>query len=108
MNDFVQQIPIFSANNSIERGDVPMSLDKINMLEDRVSEVLEYIKVLQKEKNVLEHQIQEKDAVVKDLQYQIEEYRKTEEELNRIKDERVEVRSRVERIIDTLKGIGSE
>lgn len=85
-----------------------MSLDKINMLENRVSEVLEYIKVLQKEKVELEHKVEEKDTAVKELQQQIEAYKRIEDEFNRVKDERVEVRSRVEKIIDTLKGIGSE
>lgn len=108
MSYFAQQIPIFAANNSIERGDAPMSLDKINMLENRVSEVLEYIKVLQKEKAELEQKIDEKDIAVKELQQQIEGYKSIEDEFNRVKDERVEVRSRVEKIIDTLKGIGSE
>jgi seryl-tRNA synthetase len=108
MSYFAKQIPIFSANNSIERGDAPMSLDKISMLENRVSEVLEYIKVLQKEKVELEHKIEEKDTAVKELQQQIEGYKKIEDEFSRVKDERVEVRSRVEKIIDTLKGIGSE
>lgn len=85
-----------------------MSLEKIKMLEDRISEVLEYIKTLQKERAELEQKLTEKDAAIKEVQRQIEDQKKMEEEYGRMKDERVEVRSRVEKILDTLKEIGGE
>jgi len=83
-----------------------MSLEKIKVLEDRVSEVLEYIKVLQRERMELEKKLMEKDAAVKEIQHQMEAQKRTEDECNRMKEERTEVRSRVETILDTLKGIG--
>ncbi|MBI5038385.1 MAG: hypothetical protein HZC13_01235 [Nitrospirae bacterium] len=88
----------------VERGS--MSLEKIKVLEDRVSEVLEYIKVLQRERMELEKKLMEKDAAVKEIQHQMEAQKRTEDECNRMKEERTEVRSRVETILDTLKGIG--
>ncbi len=84
-----------------------MSLEKIKMLEDRVSEVLGYNKVLQKERAELEQKLQEKEAALKEVQQQVETYRKIEDEYNRMKEERGEVRSRVEKILDELKGIGA-
>ncbi len=83
-----------------------MSLEKIKMLEDRVSEILEYIKVLQKERAELEQKLMEKEMAFKEARQQIEAQKRMEDEYSRIKDERVEVRSRVEKILDTLKGIG--
>ncbi|MBI5097385.1 MAG: cell division protein ZapB [Nitrospirae bacterium] len=83
-----------------------MTLEKIKVLEDRVSEVLEYIKVLQRERMELERKLMEKDAAVKEIQHQMEAQKRTEDECNRMKEERTEVRSRVETILDTLKGIG--
>lgn len=83
-----------------------MSLEKIKILEDRVSEVLGYIKVLQKERVELEQMLKEKEASLKELQQLFESHKKIEDEYGKMKDERVEVRSRVEKILDTLKGIG--
>ncbi len=83
-----------------------MSLDKIKMLEDRVSEVLDYIKVLQRERMELEKSLMEKDAALKEIQHQMETQKRAEDECIRMKEERTEVRSRVEKILDTLKGIG--
>ena len=83
-----------------------MSLEKIKMLEDRVSEVLDYIKVLQRERMELEKSLMEKDAALKEIQHQMETQKRAEDECIRMKEERTEVRSRVEKILDTLKGIG--
>jgi len=84
-----------------------MSLEKIKMLEDRVSEVLDYIKVLQRERMELEKSLMEKDAALKEIQHQMETQKRAEDECIRMKEERTEVRSRVEKILDTLKGIGA-
>lgn len=83
-----------------------MSLEKIKMLEDRVSEVLDYIKVLQRERMELEKSLMEKDAALKEIQHQMETQKRAEDECIRMKEERTEVRSRVEKILDTLRGIG--
>lgn len=83
-----------------------MSIDKIKVLEDRVTQVMEYIKKLQTERIGLEKSLQEKDTVIKDLEQQIASYKKVEDEFSRMKDERGEVRSRIEKILDSLKGVG--
>ncbi|MCC7201458.1 MAG: cell division protein ZapB [Nitrospirae bacterium] len=83
-----------------------MSIDKIKVLEDRVTQVMEYIKRLQTEKIELEKRLQEKDSINKDLQQKVDSYKKTEEEFNRMKDERGEVRTRIEKLLDSLKGVG--
>ncbi|HBI23331.1 MAG: hypothetical protein A2Y48_06320 [Nitrospirae bacterium RIFCSPLOW2_12_42_9] len=84
-----------------------MSLEKIKMLEERVSEVLGYIKILQKEKMDLEKRLQDKENELKGVQQQIEVHKKIEDDYTRMKDERGEIRSRVEKILDELKGIGA-
>lgn len=83
-----------------------MSIDKIKVLEDRVTQVMEYIKKLQTERIGLEKSLQEKDTMIKDLEQQIASYKKVEDEFSRMKDERGEVRSRIEKILDSLKGVG--
>jgi len=98
---------VVPAVNISRRGEVAMSLEKIKMLEERVSEVLGYIKVLQKERADLEQKLLEKEAALKELQQQVETYRKIEDEYNRMKEERGEVRSRIEKLLDELKGIGT-
>ncbi len=83
-----------------------MSIDKIKVLEDRVTQVMEYIKKLQTERIGLEKSLQEKDTMIKDLEQQVASYKKVEDEFSRMKDERGEVRSRIEKILDSLKGVG--
>ena len=83
-----------------------MSIDKIKVLEDRVTQVMEYIKKLQTERIGFEKGLQEKDTMIKDLEQQVASYKKVEDEFSRMKDERGEVRSRIEKILDSLKGVG--
>ena len=83
-----------------------MSIDKIKVLEDRVTQVMEYIKKLQTERIGLEKGLQENDTMIKDLEQQVASYKKVEDEFSRMKDERGEVRSRIEKILDSLKGVG--
>jgi len=44
--------------------------------------------------------------MIKDLEQQVASYKKVEDEFSRMKDERGEVRSRIEKILDSLKGVG--
>ena len=83
-----------------------MSIDKIQVLEDRVTQVMEYIKKLQTEKVDLEKGLQEKETMIKDLEQQVASYKNVEDEFGRMKDERGEVRTRIEKILDSLKGVG--
>ena len=83
-----------------------MSIDKIKVLEDRVTEVMEYIKNLQKDRVEFEQKLQEKDIMIKSLEQEIASVKKVEDECNKMKDERGEVRSRIEKILDSLKGVG--
>lgn len=83
-----------------------MSIDKIKVLEDRVTQVMEYIKKLQTDKIELEKGLQEKETMINDLEQQVASYKKVEDEFGRMKDERGEVRSRIEKILDSLKGVG--
>ncbi len=83
-----------------------MSIDKIKVLEDRVTQVMEYIKKLQTEKIELEKNLQEKQTMINNLEQQVSSYQKVEDEVSRMKDERGEVRSRIEKILDSLKGVG--
>ena len=83
-----------------------MSIDKIKVLEDRVTQVMEYIKKLQTERIELEKGLQEKETMIKDIEQQVASYKKVEDEFGRMKDERGEVRTRIEKILDSLKGVG--
>lgn len=83
-----------------------MSIDKIKVLEDRVTEVMEYIKKLQKDRVEFEQKLQEKDIMIKSLEQEIASVKKVEDEYNKMKDERGDVRSRIEKILDSLKGVG--
>ena len=83
-----------------------MSIDKIQVLEDRVTQVMEYIKKLQKDRVEFEQKLQEKDIMIKSLEQEIASVKKVEDECNKMKDERGEVRSRIEKILDSLKGVG--
>jgi len=83
-----------------------MSIDKIKVLEDRVTQVMEYIKKLQTERVDLEKGLQEKETMIKDLEQQVASYKNVEDEFGRMKDERGEVRTRIEKILDSLKGVG--
>ena len=83
-----------------------MSIDKIKVLEDRVTQVMEYIKKLQTEKVDLEKGLQEKETMIQDLEQQVATYKNVEDEFGRMKDERGEVRTRIEKILDSLKGVG--
>ncbi len=83
-----------------------MSIDKIKVLEDRVTEVMEYIKKLQKDRVEFEQKLQEKDIMIKSLEQEIASVKKVEDECNKMKDERSDVRSRIEKILDSLKGVG--
>ena len=88
------------------KGKDVMSIDKIKVLEDRVTQVMEYIKKLQAEKIEIEKGLQEKETMINDLEQQVESYKKVEDEFGRMKDERGEVRTRIEKILDSLKGVG--
>jgi len=83
-----------------------MSIDKIKVLEDRVTQVMEDIKKLQTERVDLEKGLQEKETMIKDLEQQVASYKNVEDEFGRMKDERGEVRTRIEKILDSLKGVG--
>ncbi|MCC6544949.1 MAG: cell division protein ZapB [Nitrospirae bacterium] len=83
-----------------------MSIDKIKVLEDRVTQVMEYIMKLQAERIELEKGLQEKETIIKDLEEQVASYKKVEDDFSKMKDERGEVRSRIEKILDSLKGVG--
>ena len=82
-----------------------MSLEKIKLLENRLFEILEYIKVLQKDRKELEQKLSEKENELKEAELKIDAGKKMETEYSRIHDERGEVRTRIEKILDTLKGI---
>ena len=67
---------------------------------------MEYIKKLQKDRVEFEQKLQEKDIMIKSLEQEIASVKKVEDECNKMKDERGEVRSRIEKILDSLKGVG--
>jgi len=85
-----------------------MAIEKLKMLEGRISEVMEYVRKLKEEKTQLQNELMEKESTLNKVREELEAAREKEEELNRIKEERMEIRDRVEKILEGLREIGND
>lgn len=75
-----------------------MSLDKIEALEERISRVVNLVGGLKKEKSRLEDEV----AL---LQGELASQKALEEELSRLREEKEEVRARLENILKGIEGL---
>ena len=75
-----------------------MSLDKIEALEERITRVVELVGGLKKEKSRLEDEITT-------LQTELSAKKAMEEELSRLREEKEEVRARLENILKGIEGL---
>jgi predicted nuclease with TOPRIM domain len=75
-----------------------MSLEKIDALEQRISKIIELVKELKEEKNMLEEEVARLGSV-------LDEKKAVEEEAALLRKERDQVRERLENIIQGIEGL---
>ena len=75
-----------------------MSLEKIDALEQRISKIIDLVKELKEEKNMLEGEVAR-------LNPMLEAKRAVEEEADLLRKERDQVRERLENIIQGIEGL---
>ena len=75
-----------------------MSLEKIDALEQRISKIIELVKELKEEKNMLEEEVSRLGSL-------LDSKKAVEEEAALLKRERDQVRERLENIIQGIEGL---
>lgn len=75
-----------------------MSLEKIDALEQRISKIIELVKELKEEKNMLEEEVARLSSV-------LDTKKAVEEEAALLRKERDQVRERLENIIQGIEGL---
>ena len=75
-----------------------MSLEKIDALEQRISKIIELVKELKEEKNMLEEEVARLGSV-------LDAKKAVEEEAALLRKERDQVRERLENIIQGIEGL---
>ena len=75
-----------------------MSLEKIDALEQRITKIIELVKELKEEKNMLEEEVSRLGSV-------LDEKRVIEAEAALLRQERDQVRERLENIIKGIEGL---
>lgn len=75
-----------------------MSLEKIDALEQRISKIIELVKELKEEKNMLEEEVARLGSL-------LEAKKAVEEEAALLRKERDQVRERLERMIQGIEGL---
>ena len=86
--------------------------EKIGQLEDRILKLIQFVKKLKDEKgklekriDVLEEDLTKKMDELSSLQKQMTPLKQIEDDFNKLKEERVLVRSKVENILSELESI---
>jgi len=77
-----------------------MSLEKVEVLESRIGKVVELVKELKDEKELLESEVER-------LQGELASKRALEEELGRLRSEKEQVKQRLEGILSGIEGLGA-
>jgi len=77
-----------------------MSLEKVEALEERIGKVVELVKELKDEKELLETEVER-------LQGELASKRALEEELGRLRSEKEQVKQRLEGILSGIEGLGA-
>lgn len=75
-----------------------MSLEKIDALEQRISKIIDLVKELKEEKNMLEEEVARLNSM-------LEAKKAVEEEAALLRKERDQVRERLENIIQGIEGL---
>lgn len=89
-----------------------MITEKIGQLEDRILKLIQFVKKLKDEKtklekrvDILEEDLTKKMDELSSLQKQMTPLKQIEDDFNKLKEERVLVRSKVENILSELESV---
>lgn len=81
-------------------------LERIKILEGKISQVIEYVHKLTAENDKLKQQVKELKAGVKDYEEQSRKTVKFEEDLKRCESEREAIKAKIEAIIGQIDKLG--
>lgn len=81
-------------------------LERIKILEGKISQVIDYVTKLSGENGKLKQQIKELKAGIKDYEDQSKKTAKAEEELKRYESERDAIKNKIEAIIGQIDKLG--
>jgi len=81
-------------------------LERIKILERKVSQVIDYVNTLTAENDKLKQQVKELKAGIKDYEEQSRKTVKFEEDLKRYESEREAIKAKVEAIIGQIDKLG--
>jgi len=83
-----------------------MELERIKILEGKITQVIEYINKLTAENDKLKQQVKELKAGIKDDEEQAKRTAKFEEDLKRYEGERDVIKNKIEAIIGQIDKLG--
>ncbi|MGB7297426.1 MAG: cell division protein ZapB [Candidatus Aminicenantales bacterium] len=81
-------------------------LERIKILEGKISQVIEYVTKLSSENDKLKQQVKELKAGIKDYEDQFKKTARVEEDLKRYESERDAVKSKIESLIGQIDKLG--
>ena len=81
-------------------------LERIKILEGKISQVIEYVTKLSSENDRLKQQAKELKAGAKDYEDQVKKAAKVEEDLKRYEGEREAIKNRIEALIGQIDKLG--
>ena len=81
-------------------------LERIKILEGKISQVIDYVNRLSAENDKLKQQVKELKAGVRDYEEQSKKALKYEEDLKRFESEREAVKAKIEAIIGQIDKLG--
>ncbi len=81
-------------------------LERIKILEGKISRVIEYVTKLSSENDKLKQQVKELKAGIKDHEDQVKKTAKVEEDLKRYESERDAIKNKIEALIGQIDKLG--
>lgn len=81
-------------------------LERIKILEGKISQVIEYVTKLNSENDKLKQQVKELKAGIKDYEDQVKRTARVEEDLKRYESERDAVKGKIESLIGQIDKLG--
>ena len=81
-------------------------LERIKILESKVTKVVDYINKLLKENERLKHQIKELKTEKKDFEGQVKKAEKLDEDLKKYMQDRKVMKEKIETILDQIDQVG--
>ncbi len=81
-------------------------LERIKILEGKISQVIEYVSKLSSENDKLKQQVKELKAGIKDREDQAKKTAKVEEDLKRYESERDAIKNKIEALIGQIDKLG--